>query len=99
MSGILDKLAEARIAEWQRRVAAGEARPDHEPLPMDRIENQLFKEILGLIDRARGAGGGEREELLREARRLRLQLIIGLEKTNPMAAAQLDDRIARAWPR
>ena len=99
MAGILDDLAEARIADWQRRVAAGEVSRDAEPLPMDTIENQLFKEILALFDRARPLQGDERAALLREANRLRMQLIIGLEKTNPMAAAQLDDRLARARPR
>lgn len=99
MAGILDDLAEARIKEWQRRVASGDVRADAPPLPLDRLENQLFKEILGLFERARAATGVEREELLRDANKLRLQLIIGLEKTNPLAAAQLDDRIARARPR
>ena len=92
-------LAEARIADWQRRVKAGEVRADQQPLELDRIENQLFKEILALFDKARACDGDEREALLRQANKLRMQMIIGLEKTNPLAAKQLDDRIAAARPR
>jgi hypothetical protein len=99
VSDVLKDLAEARIGDWQRRVAAGEVRTDKPPLAMDHIENQLFKETLALYDEARELQGDARRALLSKANKLRMQLVIGLEKTNPLAAQQLDSRLAQARPR
>jgi len=85
-------LAEARIRDWQNRVATGEAKAAP-PLQLESMEGQLFKEILRLRLLAHERKS-ERASLLRKADDLRIQLMMLLETDRPLLAQMLNARLA-----
>lgn len=92
-------LAEARIRDWQRRVAAGEAPQKTTPLEMQSIESMLFKEIVGLRLLARDTADADaRAHLLQRANNLRIQMLIPLERERPLLARTLSARIEQLAP-
>lgn len=96
MAGFLDALAEARIREWQRRVAAGEVSATEAlPLNADSWESQLFKEVVALRLAARDTEDPAEARRLRErAEGLRIQLMVALEADRPRLAQVLAARLA-----
>lgn len=97
MADLVSMLAEARIREWEQRVKAGELPLASEPLPLESWETQAFKRIVRLQREARSLDPGpERVAREAEAEKLRLQLIIGLERERPRLARAIDAQIARA---
>jgi hypothetical protein len=97
MPDVMAMLAEARIRDWQRRVAAGEVPADAEPLPLESWETTTLKDIVRLKRRARTLEDGpERKKLEAEAEMLRLHLMVAVERERPRLARILEAQIAAA---
>ncbi len=79
MTSPWQRLAEARILEWQRRRARGEPEPHVDRLAQESGENYLFRQVVDCIEQARSASGALRQALLAEAREKELQLMVRLE--------------------
>ena len=93
MSDWLERLAEARIQDWQRRLAAGESVPAPPPLVFDSWESQMVKQIVQL--RRQATAADDPSELLAEATKLQLQLLVVVERDRPRLARELERVIAR----
>ncbi len=98
MADLLELLAESKIRDWQRRVAAGEVDPaNHSGLRVESWESQLFKEIIQLHLAAREvADETERDRLRAKAEGVRVQLMMTLERDRPLLAQTLQARLAAA---
>jgi hypothetical protein len=97
MAGFLDQLAEARIRDWQRRVAAGEvSATEGLPLKGESWESQLFHEIVALRLAARESTDEAEAQALRDrAEGLRIQLMVALERDRPRLARILAARLMK----
>jgi len=97
MRSIFEVMAEAKIRDWQRRVASGDpsATSSGEGTKVESWETQVFKEIIDLHAAARDAEGEERARLLSKARDLRIQLMTALEKDRPLLARTLAEKLWR----
>lgn len=85
-------LAEARIRDWQRRVARGEA-SRQPPVVLESLEGQLLKEILRLRLKAQQSPE-DRTSLMREAENLRIRLMTMLEPDRPLLAQSINAKLA-----
>ena len=82
-----DIMAEAKMRQWARKTQeakdapAGQPKAAHTPAPVfESLESKLHGEITALLDKASELEGAEREELLRQAEELRVQLAARLER-------------------
>ncbi len=97
MADLISMLAEARIHEWQRRVAAGEVPADQPPAELESWESQVFKDIVRLKREARALPQGpERSKKEAEAKKLWLHLMVTLERERPRLAQALDAQLSLA---
>lgn len=87
-------LAEAKIREWNERVAEGRASAAA-TVRIDSYENQLLTEVLALYAQARACTDeAERRALLRRASNRRTELMILLERDRPLLAQTIEARLA-----
>ncbi len=92
-------IAEARYKEWKRRREAGDAAPlARETPPAESIESQLFEEARSLKAAASRTGDPEeRDALLKQADKVRIRLMVMLEKNGyPLLARTLQERLDAA---
>lgn len=92
--GLFDRLAEARIREWQRERSPPQAAPPPDLRRSEEpLEVELLKRILEWRARARETQDpNEKSSLLKRAAAAQTQLLVLLETTGRPLAAQ---RIAR----
>ena len=98
MADFLEILAETHVREWQRRLAAGEV-PAAAGLPLqaESWESQMFNEIVALRLAAAEAPDEPEAAALRErSERLRIQLMVVLERDRPRLAQLLAARLSTA---
>lgn len=90
-----EKLAEARIREWQGRPPG--QRPPAPPAGSVRpLELQLLEEALALRAQAGSASDAERPGLLQRARAAETRLLVLLETSGrPLAARRMAELLAR----
>jgi hypothetical protein len=95
---MFDRLAEARIRDWQLRgrpvAPAGAASVG----AAENLETQLLSEIVKLRAEARATRDAAQQQALRQrARDLKLQLMVLLESSGrPLAAAQIERNLQAA---
>lgn len=96
----LNRLAEARIREWQnkqpqRRVRKGSAEAAAAQAD-EPLEVALLRQIEELHAKARSTTAPESEALSKRARELETQLLVLLETTGrPLAAQHLAERLSK----
>jgi hypothetical protein len=95
---ILERLAEVRMQDWNRRQARGEVSPEPDaPVGSgETLETQLLADAIDLLERAAGARDDERARLVAEAQALELRLMVSLERQGlPLVAKRMEQDIAR----
>lgn len=94
--GVLERMAEARIRQWQER--RPEDRAVHgRGLPTETLEVQLLNDIVTLREQITEAPDDTtRQALTKTARELETRLMILLEQSGrPLAAQQLSERLSK----
>ncbi len=91
---MFDKLAEARIRDWQRR-GCPNRKQALDSCGGGNLESQLLQEIVALRAAAKKeADERVRAEVLEQARKLKVQLVVLLERTGrPLAARKIEGRL------
>lgn len=97
--GIFEKLAEARIRQWQEQSRAEPTQRAHPATTptTDTLEVQLLNDIVALRERiTTTTDDTERQALSKSARELEVRLMILLEQSGrPLAAQQLSERLSK----
>ncbi len=97
--GVFERLAEARIRQWQARKP--EDRVAHGGgAQVESLEVQLLNDIVALREQiANAMEDATREGLSKTARELEVRLMILLEQSGrPLAAQQLSERLSKTKP-